>query len=267
MALILFSLGLGVYSQDFTNFHFSEGGEHDSSIIFCENKVIFYTNFINLPEITDSTYSYSVKNGITFLTIRNDPDIRAILLYNNEFGILSLYSPVKADTGIMVQYSGNTNIYPFSRSKEGPAVYSIDNPHITTSSYFIQNGRSYTGENVKKSAFDGPWVEGVDGYGHGEYIELDYSKTEGKEVNAIVISNGFVSYNDPALYEKNNRLKRIVIEAEGTDLGTIDLADTPNLQTIRLGGYYSKIKIRIISVYEGTDWDDTCVNMILGLKL
>ena len=113
-----------------------------------------------------------------------------------------------------------------------------------------------------------PWVEGKGDAGTGEYVEYDFSNTYFGEVDAIVMSNGFFSHNDHSLYYRNNRVKRIKIEdMNGNYRQEFEVMDTPNLQTFRLNGFYSRLRITILDIYSGTEFNDTCINYMNGVKV
>jgi hypothetical protein len=214
-----------------------------------------------------STYTFSMINGIYYFTINNTtttPEIKAILLYNSDFGYVSIYDPVQTESGLLIRHDLPNRI----RINRHTAWYSLSDIQVNTSSFLIENSIKYTGNNLMMSVKDGPWVEGVPGDGIGEYIELDYTGSYVNEVNGIVFSNGFVSAISPDLYIKNNRVKKILIEGDNGGLRSeYNILDTPNLQTIRFTINVSKIKITILEIYKGTTWDDTCINMITGIKL
>ena len=78
------------------------------------------------------------------------------------------------------------------------------------SSFLKEKGNIYGAENLPNINLFNPWVEGVDGYGKGEKISILHLST------VIIISNGFISYKKPYLFEKNCRLKKVKI----TDLNS-----------------------------------------------
>ena len=110
-----------------------------------------------------------------------------------------------------------------------------------------------------------PWVEGVDGYGIGEKI---YITTFG---SSLFLLNGFYSYEKPYLWRQNSRVKKIKITVkthpEFSPL-EVELEDTSLLQWIKLPEEYwrnqdEKIEIEILQVYEGSKYQDTCINGII----
>jgi len=237
---------------------------------FNGNNVNFKSFAVGLPDNDieiKSTYTYSITNGSYYFTINstpNTPEIKALLLYNSDFGYVSIYDPIHAESDLLLRHDLPNRI-KVNRHENWNSLFDIK---INTSSFLIENNIEYTGSNLLMSIKDGPWVEGVSGDGIGEYIELDYAGSYINEINGIVISNGFVSAKNPDLFIKNNRIKRILIECDdGIFRNEYDILDTPNLQTIRFPLNVSKIKITILDIYKGTTWDDTCINMVIGIKL
>jgi len=143
----------------------------------------------------------------------------------------------------------------------------------SATSYLSENGIEYCPANLGDSTPDHPWVEGVKGSGIGEKIQLKLqtwkeNNGEAGGMGALIISNGYVSYSNPSLYYKNNRVKRIRISSRNPVFSfEMTLPDTPNPQIIKLPMPPEEVSIEILSVYRGTDWDDTCVNFIYVLEL
>ncbi|MDC7124863.1 MAG: hypothetical protein PQJ46_04810 [Spirochaetales bacterium] len=106
-----------------------------------------------------------------------------------------------------------------------------------------------------------PWVEGVDGYGIGEKIFINYSNN--KNITGFYLSNGFVSIEKPYLYEKNSRIKKILVyNSTKSFQKTFKVEDTPNIQFFDVPQTNALI-IEILDVYRGSLWEDTCINFIL----
>ena len=70
------------------------------------------------------------------------------------------------------------------------------------------------------------------------------------------------------MFEKNNRVKEIEIKDISGKFNFIaEIEDTPDLQLIFLPYVSDKLEIKILSVYKGTTYDDTCINFISGLEM
>jgi hypothetical protein len=144
---------------------------------------------------------------------------------------------------------------------------------IQASAYLTEGNTKYTPDNMQTFS-NKPWAIAE------EQLESAIITIESKEkpMNWLVIGNGFYHKDRPDLYEKNNRPKEIQIiyenkaggefieEIEGITHRVI-LEDTNKLQFIPLLSAISKkITIKILSVYEGTDYKDTCINYIGALE-
>ena len=103
----------------------------------------------------------------------------------------------------------------------------------SASSFLKEGATSYApADNIGKMKTASPWVEGVIGSGIGETISIAAKEENGK-LFGLYLSNGFISYSKPYLFEQNNRLKTISVESgDGVHLGDYDLQDTPNIQGI-----------------------------------
>ena len=117
------------------------------------------------------------------------------------------------------------------------------------------------------------WAEGAAGSGIGETIGIEFGSgrmgEEGTYINKIGITNGLVS--DKTLFYKNNRVKKILLtvsEMTETDFNPVEmefeLKDDMKMQYITLPKSYlaKSIMIKIIEVYKGTTYDDTCISEV-----
>lgn len=104
------------------------------------------------------------------------------------------------------------------------------------------------------------WVEGKDDYGIGEWIQFESISEE--KISTIEILNGY--HKSESLYNSNSRPKSVLISfSDGTEIEKelkddmkrilIEL-DTPKLS--------SSIRIKVLSVYEGTKYKDTVISDI-----
>jgi hypothetical protein len=132
----------------------------------------------------------------------------------------------------------------------------------------------YSVNNLLDLKFLMPWAEGKVGAGIGEKIRFsprpnsNTRTVEAQRYFRIDISNGFVDFNRPYLYEYNNRIKKIRISrgnpAEYVD---IELEDTPQFQIFNfykeLNTETNILEIEILEVYSGSHYNDTCVNFIV----
>lgn len=146
-----------------------------------------------------------------------------------------------------------------------------DVERVRTSSYLKEGTTEYSGDffvlsSTKKFL---PWVEGVEGYGIGEWIEID-TETNSLPIDLFLISNGYINFEKPHLYNMNSRIKRLRIDIPEHEISfEIELLDTPQLQEIQLPSKINDgdttVRFTILEVYKGAKWDDTCLSLILPL--
>lgn len=121
----------------------------------------------------------------------------------------------------------------------------------------------YPPVNIVDGNFDNTWCEAEkNGPGIGESITIEL--TEPVSFDEIQIVNGFVSGKD--YYTKNNRVKEIQITQVAKkhfQQKTYTLEDNkPDWQSIKFEQMQTAqtITFKIVSVYKGTKYDDTCID-------
>jgi len=108
-----------------------------------------------------------------------------------------------------------------------------------------------------------PWVEGVDGYGIGEWIEVKPLTN----VCGIVFFNGYIDPNRPDLYYANSRIKEVIVTSKQYSW-TFHIEDTPNPQILPLPDSFNDVlRFTIKDVYKGTKYSDTCLAGIYFLRI
>ncbi|QTQ14983.1 hypothetical protein HRQ91_11215 [Treponema parvum] len=150
---------------------------------------------------------------------------------------------------------------------------------IKASSFLSENTRNgfveYLADNIlekiyymdiddyDKTLYDSltpPWVEGVKGYGIGEYLDMEF-KWKSDEMQIL---NGFVDFTRMDLYEKNSRVKTVLIESENPKFAQeYELDDIVRYTVVKLPAKTDKIRMTIKDVYKGSKYDDTCISSIL----
>jgi hypothetical protein len=201
-------------------------------------------------------------NGIYYLENINDVNFIIIQWENNQIErYLILYNN-------FLCFLYRSDGYPYFRGfkfrggASGEGCFSVDysNVEITASSYLIESNVTYnTGKLTEK--IGECWVEGVTGQGINETLYIKMTGT-----NSIHISTGFISYNRLYLFGQNSRPRKIELSVENKYKIITDLDDTPNFQTINLPEQLEEndiLKIKILEVYLGTRYEDTCINTIL----
>lgn len=141
---------------------------------------------------------------------------------------------------------------------------------IKASSELSEKGVSYAASNLNNLAGKTPWVEGKADTGIGESITITspYELDAGYgAMSGLIIFNGYISASNPALYKANARIKKIqVCNQNGTSLREFTLEDTPNPQVIIWNKQTEEVTLKIVSVYEGDKYTDTCLSALLPLQ-
>lgn len=232
-----------------------------------ESSLSFWNNVMKLilfgdpPDIISTTYTLQAINKVQYLEFVFPENKQEIL--PNYFKGTNKWLVLFSD-GFMYAYRSDSES-PVKNGFYGSNGYRIREYSYFASSSLKENNTLYSANNLSNIELMKPWVEGVSGYGIGEYIIVTQNS---KEVyfSELLISIGFVSYEKPYLYEKNSRPKQIELTTEdGAFNYVVELFDTPNIQTIKLPKAVRDIKIIIKDIYKGTEWDDTCINFIIPL--
>lgn len=120
-------------------------------------------------------------------------------------------------------------------------------------------------EDGERSYWNGdanPWVEGVEGPGIGECLEISFSEPS----NDVVMLNGFVDPTRRHLFKANNRVKTAIIRsADSREPFEFEyqFEDMVRFDEIRFPRPAEKIVFEIKDVYPGEKWDDTCISAVL----
>lgn len=158
-------------------------------------------------------------------------------------------------------------------------IYDAGIKNIKASSYLSENTKKglvnyeprnllerlyyMTGPDYDKVTYDTvtpPWVEGKEDYGIGEYLDIEFKWPS----DELQILNGFVDFTRMDLYEKNSRVKTVLIESENPKFSKeYQLEDLVKYTVINLPQKTDKIRITIKDVYPGTKYKDTCLSSIL----
>ena len=128
----------------------------------------------------------------------------------------------------------------------------------------------YSATNLIPPSLGSAWCEGVDGDGVGEWLDLSLKEQiAGKEDLAIEIVPGYAKSG--LLFLKNGRPRRIAVEVDGVAQETsLVLEDRAVVQSFTLKGsakLVGKIRLKILEVYEGKQYSDTCISEISVKRL
>lgn len=217
---------------------------------------VLYTDFKNKSK----TICVDNKNN---LSINNDKPVQREKF--NKFGF-DYYIDDNNDENLMLK---NENIAILYKEKEtepfiigftdNSKIIQID--HIEASSFLKEGCIEYKAENLTSLKLKHPWVEGVKGNGEKEYIQFNKKNARG-----LYLLNGYISVKRSDLYEKNNRIEKILVTGLSSQTEKeFMLLDSAKPQYINLKSFEDneKIRLSIKSVYSGTTYDDTCLSGII----
>lgn len=143
--------------------------------------------------------------------------------------------------------------------KEDKAIHSKE-----SSSLAPQGNNTYIVSNLSDGDFRSSWVEGVSGYGVGEWIE--YTFPAGIIINEVTIVNGYVK--SQSSWENNSRVKQLKVYFNGIAFAVLNLKDERSYQSfpfwkgLGLEQRNWTLRFEIVDVYKGKKYDDTALTGI-----
>lgn len=142
---------------------------------------------------------------------------------------------------------------------------------IASSRLYEQHGFTYGPNNAHDLGYDTAWVEGVEGPGIGELLIYTFTN-KCPRITKVHILNGYIK--NKSVWTKNNRVKDLEFSVNGKPTAILKLADTRGEQSFdfkKLGlpplgrtrdGKPLTLTFKILSVYPGTEYDDTAITEI-----
>lgn len=111
------------------------------------------------------------------------------------------------------------------------------------------------------------WVEGVAGYGIGEYLTYSF-KGGNPKITTIIVVNGYVK--SQKAFKENSRVKKLKVYKDNKPIAILDLKDIMGEQRFEIGTLGDntpgspdwKLKFEIMEVYKGDKYDDTALSEI-----
>ncbi len=145
---------------------------------------------------------------------------------------------------------------------DGPGYFYSDcsqGTHVLAASSTLagQGAKNYSLSNIADQDPKTAWVEGVAGYGKGEWFEV--------EGNVNVIYNGYQS--SPTAWMNNSRVKTFKVYVNNKPFCLLTLTDEMGMQSFELpvpenlqGRDSAHLKFEIVDVYKGLKWDDVAIS-------
>lgn len=157
---------------------------------------------------------------------------------------------------------------------DGDNWYDFGGPYSVTASSYLQSqgANTYKAINAHDHNYKNAWVEGVKGYGVGEYLIYTF-KAESPRVTEVIIVNGYVK--SKSAYKNNSRVKKMKMYVKGKPYAILCLEDRISEQIFRFDplGYNDRsnlenlknkpdwtLKFEILEVYKGLKYDDTVIS-------
>lgn len=181
--------------------------------------------------------------------------------------------------GLHFEYGPNKELYGFEEDifmgcSEWCSVGNWEYKATATSTLKSQSGISYDASNILNYERKNTWVEGVNGYGIGETIEISQKyEARGNENDIdflnLCIVNGYAENIEK--WTNNSRVKELKFFFNDKYVTNIELEDTINPQYINIEefglktkfGEEAKFSFEIVDVYEGEKYDDTAITGIV----
>jgi hypothetical protein len=213
----------------------------------------------DIATVEEYNIQWERMNGISYINFNYTGNFLGKNVPNGQQRFLILYNE-----NCLMLYNGNTLIFKISN-----IMYYPFTTGAIASSELIEGNTLYSVNNLLDITTLLPWVEGTRTEGIGEFIKLEVGEYLVGEFRIFLLSNGFVDFSRPYLYEQNNRIKKVrIYNGEKTQYRDIALEDTPQFQTIILDKNFNVnskyMEIEILEVYHGTKYNDTCINKIIA---
>lgn len=135
-------------------------------------------------------------------------------------------------------------------------------------------GAKYAASNADDLSYKTAWIEGVPGYGIGEYLVYHFPP-QNPRITKLIIVNGYVK--SEKTWRENSRVKKLKFYYNDKPISILNLADTREEQTFSFEpmGYGDRddrkkletqpwwtMKFEIMDVYKGEKYDETAITEI-----
>ena len=221
-----------------------------------------YENSAKSKEVHEYPVTYEIVNKSLYIDLHQDVDFSSVSFSLSRGRYLVLYTE-----GFLALYNGDGKrpvVYCSPKS-----MWSLDEIrffNLTPSSTLTEGGVSYDLSYLRNQWIGKAWAEGRKGPGIGESIRFDEQSDyfrDPPQTIAVAFVNGYVSFERPDLYVKNNRIKTLdVVDAKGNTIATVNFKDRVGITYFGFRTKSPTFSFVIKDVYRGTIYDDTCVSLI-----
>lgn len=146
---------------------------------------------------------------------------------------------------------------------------------VTASSYLKSQGENnYEPKNAHDLNYKNAWIEGVEGYGIGEYLLYTFGGASPR-ITEIIVVNGYVK--SKSAWEDNSRVKKLKVYFDDKPYAILNLKNIRGSQSFKvepIGNSDRKdwdllktkpdwtLKFEILDVYKGLKYDDVVISEI-----
>lgn len=132
---------------------------------------------------------------------------------------------------------------------------------FTSSTLSANKNLNYVAVNAHDFSLRTAWVEGVSGYGIGEYITYRFA-TQSPPVTTIEIFNGYMKSD--MVWKDNSRVKQLKLYVNDTAVALLNLKDVKSKQIFEIGKLQGVdknlyLKFEITDIYKGDKYDDVAI--------
>lgn len=178
----------------------------------------------------------------------------------NENVNLNVSLNINENENLNTSVNENTNTEQFTQTDlVNPLRPPIPETVMTALSTLIDStgiGFDYSPSQVIDQDFSTAWVEGISGYGVGEWIKMEFPGTA--ELNTVGIVPGYARDNDS--YFENDQVKSLELEFSDGNKISRTLAQQYGMQFIEFPTVKTTyIKFTIKRVYDGTKYQDAAI--------
>lgn len=146
---------------------------------------------------------------------------------------------------------------------------------VSASSFLKSQGtNNYEPKNAHDLNYKNVWVEGVNGYGIGEYLLYTFGGASPR-INEIIVVNGYVK--SKTAWENNSRVKMLKLYIDDKPYAILNLKDIRGSQSFKIEPIGNSdrenwdvlktkpdwtLKFEILDVYNGLKYDDVVISEI-----
>ncbi|MCB9227679.1 MAG: hypothetical protein H6578_10995 [Chitinophagales bacterium] len=135
-----------------------------------------------------------------------------------------------------------------------------------SSSLESQKGISYDIDNMEDGDPSTAWVEGKNGYGIGEQINITFQGVDTLDIlfYEIGLNNGYCKSKET--WEANSRVKKAILKKNSEPKLILNFLDSMYPQIFKWDTYYMTVTngdvvtIEILEVYKGEKYEDTAIS-------